>query len=139
MKAFINSQFSYCPLIWLNHPRILNNKINRIHERSLQVEYNDKKATFKELLDNDKAVSIQTRNLQMLVTEMIKVKIGESPSIMHEIFQIDDSNNFNLRKNRGFKPGNPKTVYYGTETISVLGPKLWIMLPDEYNNSPSLK
>ena len=58
---------------------------------------------------------------------------------MHEIFQIDDSNNFNLRKNRGFKLGNPNTVHYGTETISVLGPKLWIILPDEYKNSTTLK
>ena len=55
--------------------------------------------------------------------------------MMHEIFQIDDSNNFNLRKNRGFKPGNPKTMYYGTENISVLKPKLWIILPDECKNS----
>ena len=66
---------------------------------------------------------------------MFKVKISESPSITHEIFQTDDSNNFNLRKNRGFKPGNPKKVYYGTETISVLGPKLWIILLGEYKNS----
>ena len=69
-------------------------------------------------------MSIHTRNLQILVTEMFKVKIGELPSIVHEIFQINDSNNFNLRKNRGFKPGYLKTVYYGIETISILGPKL---------------
>ena len=49
MKAFISSQFSYCPLIWINLSRTLNNKTNRIHERSLRVVYNDKKATFKEL------------------------------------------------------------------------------------------
>ena len=140
MKAFISFQFSYCPLIWMNHSRTLNNKINRIHERSsLRVVYNDKKATFKELLDKDKAVNIHTRNLKIHVTEMFKVKIGESPSIMHEISQIDDSNNFNSRKNREFKPGNPKTVYYRTETMSVLRPKLWIILPDEYKNSISLK
>ena len=30
-------------------------------------------------------------------------------------------------------------MYYGTETISVLGPKLWIVLPDEYKNSTGLK
>ena len=53
---------------------------------------------------------------------------------MHGIFQIADSNNYNLRKNRGFKPGNPKTVYYTTEIMSVFGPKLWIILPDEYKN-----
>ena len=46
-----------------------------------------KKSLSKELLDKSKAVSILTRNLQVLVTEMFKVKIGESPPIMHEIFK----------------------------------------------------
>ena len=32
-KAFICSQFNYCPLIWMFHSRILNNKINRIHRK----------------------------------------------------------------------------------------------------------
>ena len=44
MKAFISSQFSYCPLVWVNHSRALNNKINRTHERSLRVVYNYKKS-----------------------------------------------------------------------------------------------
>ena len=70
MKAFISSQFSYCPLIWMNHFRTKNNKINKIHERSLRVVYNGKKATFKELLDKYKALSMHTRNLQILVTEI---------------------------------------------------------------------
>ena len=35
MKAFIISQFSYFPLIWMLHSRILNNRINNIHERAL--------------------------------------------------------------------------------------------------------
>ena len=105
-----------------------------MHERSLRVVYNYKNFTFKDLLDKDKAVSIHTRNLQILVTEMFEVKI-----IIQEIFQTDDSNNFNLRKNRGFRPDNPKTVYYEAKTISVLGPKLQIILPDEYKNSISLK
>ena len=105
-----------------------------MHERSLRVVCNYKNFTFKDLLDKDKAVSIHTRNLQILVTEMFEVKI-----IIQEIFQTDDSNNFNLRKNRGFRPDNPKTVYYETKTISVLGPKLRIILPDEYKNSISLK
>ena len=84
-------------------------------------------------------MNIHTRNFQILDTEILKVKIGESPSVMREIFQIHDSNNFNLKKHRVFKPGNHKTVYYGTETVSVLGPKLWIILPDKYKHSTSLK
>ena len=43
MKAFIESQFSYCPLIWMFHSRTLNNKINRLHERALRIVYSDYK------------------------------------------------------------------------------------------------
>jgi len=41
MNAFIKSQFSYCPLTWMFHGRILENKINRIHERCLRIVYCD--------------------------------------------------------------------------------------------------
>ena len=47
MKAFINSQFGYCPLIWMNHSRTLNNRINRIQERALRIVYNDRISKFK--------------------------------------------------------------------------------------------
>ena len=30
LKAFIESQFNYCPLIWMLHSRTMNNKINRL-------------------------------------------------------------------------------------------------------------
>ena len=39
MRAFITSQFNYCPLIWMFHNRTLNNKINKLHERELRLVY----------------------------------------------------------------------------------------------------
>ena len=33
MNAFTDSQFSYCPLIWMCHSRLTNTMINKIHER----------------------------------------------------------------------------------------------------------
>ena len=44
MKAFFNSQFSYCPLIWMCHIYTNNREINNPHERCLRVIYNDKTA-----------------------------------------------------------------------------------------------
>ena len=41
MKAFVTSQFKYCPLIWMFHSRELNNRINRLHERALRLVYQD--------------------------------------------------------------------------------------------------
>ena len=35
LKAFIESQFSYCPIIWMFHSRTMNSRINRLHERHL--------------------------------------------------------------------------------------------------------
>ena len=32
LRDFIESQFSYCPLIWMFHSRALNNEINQLHE-----------------------------------------------------------------------------------------------------------
>ena len=48
MKPFIESQFGYCPLIWMFHGRGVNDKINHLHERSLRVK--DNNSSFKELL-----------------------------------------------------------------------------------------
>ena len=41
LKAFVESQFEYCPLIWIFHSRKANSKINHIHERALRIVYND--------------------------------------------------------------------------------------------------
>ena len=45
-KTFVESQFNYCPLIWKLHSRILNNTINRLHERALRIVYSDYKSSF---------------------------------------------------------------------------------------------
>ena len=50
LRAFIQSQFSYCPLIWMFHLRTLNSKINRLHEKALRIVYGDYKFGFDELL-----------------------------------------------------------------------------------------
>ena len=137
MKAFINSQFGYCPLIWMNHSRTLNNRINRIQERALRIVYNDRVSKFNELLEKDKSVTIHSRNLQILATELYKVRNGLAPEIMNDVFQINPSI-YNLR-NAEFKTENVKTVHYGTESLSFLGPKIWKLIPLEIKDSTTLQ
>ena len=36
MNAFFNSQFNYCPLVWMCCNGSLNTKTNRLHERCLR-------------------------------------------------------------------------------------------------------
>ena len=82
----LESQFSYCPLVWMFHSRTLNNRINKLHERGLCLGYNDSHLTFEELLSKDNSYTIHHRNLQKLATEMYKIENNLSPSIMKTIF-----------------------------------------------------
>ena len=86
MKAFITSQFCYCPVIWMFHSRNLNNKINRIHERALRLVYQNN-LSCSELLDLNNSVTVNNKNLQVLVTQTYKVKTGIAPEIMKDIFE----------------------------------------------------
>ena len=137
MKAFISSQFGYCPLVWMSHSRSLNNRINRIHERSLRIVYRDKNSSFQSLLEKDNSVSIHNRNLQSLATEMYKVKNQLSPKIMTDVFRLREIS-YNLRNNTDFMSKNVHSVRYGTESLSYLGPKIWSLVPDDIKNSKSL-
>ena len=47
MKAFVESEFGYCPLIWTFHGnRSLNNCMNKLHERALRLVYRDYDSTY---------------------------------------------------------------------------------------------
>ena len=50
LKTFIESQFSYCSLLWMFCSKRMNDKINHIHERGLRLIYNDYTTSFNELL-----------------------------------------------------------------------------------------
>ena len=85
MKAFIESQFGYCPLVWMFHSRELNNRINFLHEKALRLVYKDHTLSFEEMLNLDNSFTIHHRNLQKLATEMYKVKHNLSPIFMKDV------------------------------------------------------
>ena len=137
MKTFISSQFSYCPLIWMFHSRILNNNINRIHERALRLVYQNR-LSFSEILDLDNSVTGPLKNLQELVTEIYKVKNEMGPDIMKDIFELHNPLH-NLRSScNQFWRENIKTVHYGIQSVRYLGPKIWKLAPNNIKYSDSL-
>ena len=64
MKAFVTSQFGYCPLVFMSHSRALNNKINFLQEKTLKLTYGAKSSLFISTIEN----------MQALATKMFKVK-----------------------------------------------------------------
>ena len=117
--------------------RTLNNKTNKLHKRTLRLAYDDRQPTFEELLNIDKSVTIHHRNLQVLATELYKVRHRLAPELINDIFKKRNVT-YNFRKNSTFETRNIKSVYYGSETISFIGPKIWELLPSNINDSEDL-
>ena len=137
MKTFIESQFGYCPLIWMFQSRTLNNRINNLHERALRIVYKNKHLSFEELLRKDNSFSIHNRNLQNLAVEMYKVKNDLSPTLLKEVFPIRNIS-YNLRNRNPFLSRNVRSVNNGTESISFRGPQTWSIVPENIKNASSL-
>ena len=99
------------------HSRLMNNKINRLHEKCLRIVYSDKTSSFEEFLDKGGSVTIHTRNLQVLATEMFKVYRNLSPTIAAEIF-CGRQNSCNLRHSSFF-------FLYLTSKLSITGLRVY--------------
>ena len=85
MNAFILSQFSYCPLIWMFDSRKLNYRINKTRER---IVYNDHQFTFEKLLERGNSFTIHERNLQKCAIEMFKVNNELSVQLVSDNFHF---------------------------------------------------
>ena len=77
-------------MLWMFHSGKMNNRLNSLHEPALRVVCRDYNATFSELLSKDKSVTIHQRILQLLATEIFKIKNELNPKIMEEIFTFKD-------------------------------------------------
>ena len=67
LKAFVESQFGFCPLIWMFHSRKANSKKrNHLQERSLRISYDGYITSFEDLLKKDNPLKIHHKNIQLL-------------------------------------------------------------------------
>ena len=85
------------------HNRALNNRINKIHERALRLVYQNKNLSFRELLELDNSATMHQRNLQVLATEIFKVKNNLTPKIMKQVFDFQEPYYNLLSENSQFR------------------------------------
>ena len=80
-----------------------------------------------------KSGSVHHKNIQELATEMLKVKNALIPAISQNRFNdvpVEASeNHYNLQKEGDFRRPLIKTVYYGSNKITYLDPKIWDVVP----------
>ena len=110
------------------HSRNTEKSVNKIHERSLRLVYDDSSyLSFDELLIKYKSVSIHQRNVQFLAIEIFKVKNGVSTELTEDIFQFVNKP-YDLRNNRISLTKRSRAVFYGPEGLSSLAPRMWELI-----------
>ena len=96
-EVAFTSQFNYSPIARMFHSRSLNNKVIHIHQRYFRIVYRDFQSSFSALLEKDNSFTIHRRNIQLLATEIFKVKMKISPEIMNEMFDFSKNSAYELR------------------------------------------
>ena len=123
LKAFVESQFGYCPLTWMFHGRRANSKINHIHERAPRIVYKNNVLLFEELVELDKSFKIHHRNVQSLAIELFEIKNNLSGIIMNNIFQ-PRAVRYNLSSQIDFPRPNVNSEHFGISSLRYMAVKV---------------
>ena len=126
-KSFIESQCKYCPLTC---SRKSNNKINKLHERSLRIVNNDYESTYEELLSHNNCFSIHDLNIHCLAAEIYKVANDLSVGDFKNLFNFKDKYTIHIPL--------VNTELKGKNSIRYFGAVIWNAVPINIKTATSL-
>ena len=102
LNSFVQSQFSFAPLVWMLCSKTANKKINQVHYKFLKILHDENNLTYEQLLKKYNEFTVHQKNIQKLMIEMYKVKHNLKPSLLYEIFQKIDYKGPTLRTSKDF-------------------------------------
>ena len=121
-QSFINSNFTYCPVVWHFCSKKQTRNMEKIQERSLRFVYNDFHSTYNELLLRTKKDTLHVMRLKRMLTLVYKCINASGPSFLHSLFTTKHIN-YNLRNSIALQQPNVNTVLQGLNSIIYHGPK----------------
>ena len=114
-----------------------NERIDRIHERSLRLMLNDYEPSFYDMLSTLNKKTFYQRCINVLLTEVYKYLNGLSPELMNEVFYLSQ-NHYKLRNLTVFATDNRCNKFMLNSTV-YRASQLWQTLPSEVKDCPSLQ
>ena len=138
MNAFFLSKFGYYLLVCKFQSRSLNNRINRLQDRTLRLVYKGTSSSIIELLKKENTFTIHQKKIKKRATEIYKVKQKIPPGLIYELFQ-ETEHPYNLLINHTFRTYSAETVQHGTGILLFMGPKIRSLFPSNRNNSETLE
>ena len=137
-NAFINSQLTYAPLIWMFAGKSSIAKICKIHFQTLQIVYNSYDKSYHDLLNFSNYVSIHQSHLRFLTIEVYKSLIKVNPEFTWELFDKNPVQ-YNLRKGDIVYLPPTRSSCYGINSLASHGSLLRNSLPNNVKQSHNLE
>ena len=82
--------------------------------------------------------TIHQKSLQLLATEIFKVKMSISLEIMNKIFDYSKNYAYKLRCDNCLSRSNIHSTHFGIESIANIAAKIWNKIPNEIKEACSL-
>ena len=133
-KAFVESEFKYCPIAFIFCSRRANNKINRLI--ALRI-YDDDTSTFDELLVMGKSFCVHHQNIQRLSTEIHKALQDISGNSLDDLF-VKRESTISLRSKPELVIPSANSVLKGKNPLKYFNSVTWNSLPIEIREDHSI-
>ena len=118
INTFVHSNFNYGCLIWHFSSKKSQNKVEKIHERSLKFLSNDYLSSYAELLEKSTSVSMETKRLRTMVYEIFKTLNNLNPVFMKDIFHYSPNV---TRKKHNLYIHTQNTTKFGNKSLRAFG------------------
>ena len=120
IQAFVISRFFYCPIIWMFCNKQSLALINKVYQRALRTQFMRFDLSLEELLQLSGRVSIHTKHLQALLTEIYKFLNKLNPSFMWNLFELKRTK-YNLKSLNCLKLPKAKTRKFRINSVIFRG------------------
>ena len=135
LNPFVHSNFNYSCHIWLFSSKKSQNKIEKIHERSLKFLSNDYVSSYADLLEKSTSVSMETKRLRRMVYEIFKTLNNLNLVLMKDIFHYSP----NLtHKEHNLYIHTQNTARFENKSLRAFDAKIWNTLPKHIKSTNSL-
>ena len=136
-NSYINSNFNYCPLIWMYSGKMSFNKLEHTDKRALMFVTNDCNSDYQLLCLNENQLSVYKKCIKFVAIQMYKVRKETAPLYIQELFETHTTS-YDMRDNDKFSVPFFNTITYGKKSFRYYGSKLWNNLPNEIKQNGSL-
>ena len=93
---FILPYFNYCNQVWHQCGKRNTAKIEKVNERALRYIFNDKSASYQDLLERMRLPSLETRRIQDMLLTINNSILDKAPPTIRDLITLGSSK-YNLR------------------------------------------